>query len=81
LLSYLQALEIALLACATLAHKPPQQWLVACVEHAMTIVADFDAQAVANIMWSLTFLGYLPSHLWSALMKPFGDALLGIKGN
>jgi len=47
----------------------------------MTIVDDFDAQAVANIMWSLTFLEYLPSPLWVALMKPFGDALLGIRGS
>ena len=46
----------------------------------MTIVDDFDAQAVANMMWSLAFLQYLPCHLWTALMKPFGDALLGIKG-
>ena len=76
----MQALAIALLAYATLAHKPSKDWLKACVDHAMSIVENFDAQAVANAVWALGFMDYLPAHLWSALMEPFEAACQGLNG-
>ena len=75
-----QALAIALLAFATLAYTPPSDWLAACVDHGMSIVDDFDAQAVANAVWALGLLDHLPAYFWSALMKPFEAALKGLKG-
>lgn len=76
----MQALAIALLAYATLAHKPAPDWLKACVEHALSIVPDFDAQAVANAVWALGFMDYMPPQLWTALMKPFEAACQGLNG-
>lgn len=77
---FLQALAIALLAYATLGHKPSTEWLKACVEHAMSILSDFDAQAVANTLWGLGFMDYLPPALWTSLMKPFDASICGLIG-
>ena len=76
----LQALAIALLAYATLAHKPSTEWLKSCVDHALSIVSDFDAQAVANAVWALSFMDYLPPLLWCSLMEPFEAACKGLNG-
>lgn len=78
--SFAQALAIALLAFATLAYAPPDDWLAACVDHGMSIVDDFDAQAVANAVWALALMDHLPACFWSALMKPFEAACKGLKG-
>lgn len=77
---FVQALAIALLAYATLAYTPSSEWLRACAEHALSIVSEFDAQAVANAVWALGFMSYVPSNLWSALMEPFEAACNGLNG-
>ena len=77
----LQALAIVLLAYATLAQKPAKEWLQSCVEHAMTIISDFDAQAVANTLWALGIMDFIPAQLWTALIEPFKAAYLGHVGN
>ena len=76
----LQALAIVLLAYATLAQKPAKEWLQSCVEHAMTIISDFDAQAVANTLWALGIMDFIPAQLWTALIEPFKAAYLGQMG-
>ena len=76
----LQALAIVLLAYATLAQKPAKEWLQACIGHAMTIYSDFDAQAVANMLWALGILEFVPAQLWAALMEPFKAAYVGENG-
>ena len=76
----LQAVAIGLLAFATLAYTPSEAWLTKCVNHALGISDDFDAQAVANTVWALALMGHLPTKLWVELLGPFQKACNDLKG-
>lgn len=73
-------MAIGLLAYATLAYTPSESWLKTCVNHALGIAPEFDAQACANALWALALMGDLPAKLWVALMDPFQKACSDQKG-